>query len=91
MPAFTGLLAPYWRPDARGIIAGLSNTSTKCHIARALLEGVCFQSKELLEAMHADSGVSIQALRVDGGMSSSDLTMQIQADLSGIQVGTAKG
>jgi glycerol kinase len=82
VPAFTGLGAPYWDPHARGAIQGLSRGSTVAHIARAALEAIAFQSTELLQAMHG----SVQTLRVDGGASANNLLMQIQADLSGVQV-----
>jgi glycerol kinase len=82
VPAFTGLGAPYWDPHARGAIQGLSRGSTVAHIARAALEAIAFQSTELLQAMHG----SVQSLRVDGGASANNLLMQMQADLSGVQV-----
>ncbi|MDP3553252.1 glycerol kinase GlpK [Methylocystis sp.] len=81
VPAFSGLFAPRWRGDARGIIAGLTRFSNKGHIARAALEAVAFQTREVLAAMIADAGVEISALKVDGGMAGSDLLMQFQADL----------
>jgi glycerol kinase len=86
VPAFSGLYAPYWRPDARGIIAGLTSYSTKAHLARACLEAVCFQTAEIVEAMQKESGTTLQKLRVDGGMCKSDLLLQIQADLLNIVV-----
>ncbi|HYA81457.1 MAG TPA: glycerol kinase GlpK [Methylocystis sp.] len=81
VPAFSGLFAPRWRPDARGIIAGLTRFSSKGHIARAALEAAAFQSREVLAAMAQDAGAPISTLRVDGGMAASDLLMQFQADL----------
>ncbi|MGJ0454962.1 MAG: glycerol kinase GlpK [Methylocystis sp.] len=81
VPAFSGLFAPRWRGDARGIIAGLTRFSNKGHIARAALEAAAFQTREVLAAMIADAGVEISALKVDGGMAGSDLLMQFQADL----------
>lgn len=81
VPAFSGLFAPRWRGDARGIIAGLTRFSNKGHIARAALEAAAFQTREILAAMIADAGVEISALKVDGGMAGSDLLMQFQADL----------
>ncbi|MGJ0424899.1 glycerol kinase GlpK [Methylocystis sp.] len=81
VPAFSGLFAPRWRGDARGIIAGLTRFSNKGHIARAALEAAAFQTREVLAAMIADAGVEISALKVDGGMAGSDLLMQFQADI----------
>jgi glycerol kinase len=90
VPAFTGLGAPYWAPDARGTIVGLSRGSTMAHIARAALESIAFQSAALLHAMNRDASASgallISQLRVDGGACVNDLLMQIQADLLGIPV-----
>jgi glycerol kinase len=86
VPAFTGLGAPYWRPDARGTITGLTRGSTVAHIARAALESIAFQSAALLKAMQGDSGSPITELRVDGGASVNNLLMQFQADLLGIPV-----
>lgn len=81
VPAFSGLYAPRWRGDARGIIAGLTRFSNKGHIARASLEAAAFQTREVLAAMVADAGVKIAALKVDGGMAANDLLMQFQADI----------
>ncbi|MEF3367582.1 glycerol kinase GlpK [Methylocystis sp. 9N] len=81
VPAFSGLYAPRWRGDARGIIAGLTRFSNKGHIARAALEAAAFQTREVLAAMVADAGVEIAALKVDGGMAANDLLMQFQADI----------
>lgn len=90
VPAFTGLGAPYWRPEARGSITGLTRGTTMAHIARAALESIAFQSAALLQAMSRDAvaagGVPVSELRVDGGASVNDLLMQIQADLLGIPV-----
>ncbi len=90
VPAFTGLGAPYWQPDARGAIVGLTRGSTLAHIARAALESITFQSAALLEAMSKDAaatgGATVAELRVDGGASANDLLMQFQADLLGIPV-----
>ncbi len=90
VPAFTGLGAPYWQPDARGIITGLTRGTTMAHIARAALESIAFQSTALLEAMSRDAvaagGSPVSELRVDGGACANDLLMQIQADLLGIPV-----
>lgn len=81
VPAFSGLFAPRWRGDARGIIAGLTRFSNKGHIARAALEAAGFQTREVLAAMVADAGAQISALNVDGGMAANDLLMQFQADI----------
>jgi glycerol kinase len=81
--AFGGLFAPYWKGDARGTICGLTQFTTRAHLARATLEAACYQSRAVLEAMNKDSGTSLEALNVDGGMSNSDLCMQLQADLLG--------
>ena len=86
VPALAGLGAPYWDPQARGTIVGLTRGSTKAHLARAALEAIAFQSAELLEAMGADAGLALAELRVDGGATASDLLMQIQADLLGVPV-----
>ncbi len=86
VPAFTGLGAPYWDPNARGAIVGLTRGTTKAHIARAALESIAFQSAELLEAMQKDSGQALMELRVDGGAAANDLLMQFQADLLGVPV-----
>jgi glycerol kinase len=86
VPAFSGLFAPHWRPDARGIIAGLTRFADKSHIARAAIEAVCFQTRDVFEAMRADSGLSLGELRVDGGMVANDLLMQFQADLLQVPV-----
>ncbi|KAG0227341.1 Glycerol kinase [Mortierella sp. GBA43] len=84
--AFSGLFAPYWRPDVRGSILGISQHTTKHHLARATLEATCFQTRAILDAMNSDSGKPLKALRVDGGLSNSDICMQLQADILGIQV-----
>lgn len=86
VPAFSGLFAPWWRPDARGTLLGLTSFSTKAHIARAALEASAFQSQDLLDAMTRDSGVTLKSLRVDGGMTVNNVLMQFQADISGIPV-----
>ena len=86
VPAFSGLYAPHWRPDARGVIAGLTRFATSGHIARAALEATAFQTREVLDAMRADSGVELSALRVDGGMVVNELLMQFQADVLGLAV-----
>ena len=86
VPAFTGLGAPYWDPNARGAMVGLTRGTTRAHIARAALESIAFQSAELLEAMQKDSHQSLTELRVDGGAAANDLLMQFQADLLGVPV-----
>ena len=86
VPAFSGLFAPYWRPDARGAIVGLSRFHTKAHLARAALEAICYQSVDVVRAMAADSGVDLDVLKVDGGVTANDLAMQIQADTLGVDV-----
>lgn len=86
VPAFSGLFAPYWRPDARGIIAGLTRFATKAHIARAALESVAFQSRDVIVAATQDAGVSLSSLKVDGGMVANDFLMQFQADITGVPV-----
>jgi glycerol kinase len=86
VPAFSGLFAPHWRSDARGIIAGLTRYSEAGHIARAVLEAVAYQSRDVLEAMEADSGVAMTELKVDGGMVVNDLLMQFQADILDVDV-----
>jgi glycerol kinase len=86
VPAFSGLFAPYWRPDARGAILGLTRYVNKAHIARAALEAVAFQSREVLDAVAADTRVSLEELRVDGGMVANDTLMQFQADVLGVPV-----
>ncbi|KAF9002213.1 Glycerol kinase, partial [Haplosporangium bisporale] len=84
--AFSGLFAPYWRPDVRGCILGISQHTTKHHLARATLEATCFQTRAIVEAMNADSSTALKTLRVDGGLSNSDICMQIQANTLGIDV-----
>lgn len=86
VPAFSGLFAPYWRSDARGVIVGLTRYINRGHIARAVLEATAFQTREVLDAMNADSGVEIKSLKVDGGMVQNDLLMQFQADVLGVPV-----
>ena len=86
VPAFSGLFAPYWRSEARGVIVGLTSYVTRGHIARAALEATAWQTREVLDAMNRDSGVSLGALKVDGGMVTDELLMQIQADVLGVPV-----
>jgi glycerol kinase len=83
VPAFSGLYAPYWKHNARGVIAGLTRYSNKSHIARAVLEAAAFQTREVVEAMEKDSGVRLSVLRTDGGMVENELLMQFQADILG--------
>jgi len=86
VPAFSGLFAPYWRPDARGAIVGLTRFITRAHIARAALESTAFQTREVLDAADSEVPVPIAELRVDGGMTGNELLMQFQADILGIPV-----
>jgi glycerol kinase len=86
VPAFSGLFAPHWRSDARGVIAGLTGYTTKAHIARAVLEATAWQTREVLEAMSVDSGVDLKVLKADGGMTADNLLMQLLADLVGVPV-----
>ena len=83
VPAFSGLYAPYWKHNARGVIAGLTRYSNKSHLARAVLEAAAFQTREVVEAMEKDSGVRLSVLRTDGGMVENELLMQFQADILG--------
>ncbi|KAA9111290.1 glycerol kinase GlpK [Microbacterium rhizomatis] len=86
VPAFSGLFAPYWRPDARGALVGLTRYVNKAHIARAAIEAAAFQSRDVIDAIVADTGTALAELRVDGGGSRDDLMMQFQADILGIPV-----
>jgi glycerol kinase len=86
VPAFSGLFAPHWRADARGVIAGLTRYAGKGHLARAALEATAYQTREVVEAMEKDSGVRLTALKVDGGMVRNELLMQFQADLLAVPV-----
>jgi glycerol kinase len=86
VPAFSGLFAPYWKSNARGVIAGLTRFVNHGHIARATLEATAYQSREVVEAMNQDSGVELESLKVDGGMVGNELLMQFQADLLGVPV-----
>ena len=86
VPAFSGLFAPHWRPEARGLIAGLTHFAGKAHLARAILEAAAYQTRDLFVAMEADTGVRLEALKVDGGMTASELLMQFQADILGVPV-----
>jgi glycerol kinase len=86
VPAFSGLFAPHWRPDARGVIVGLTRYVNRGHLARAALEATAFQTREVVEAMNADAAVDLQSLKVDGGMVGNELLMQFQADLLDVPV-----
>jgi len=86
VPAFSGLFAPYWKSDARGVIVGMTRYVNKSHIARAALEATAFQTREVLDAMNKDSGVPLTALKVDGGMVYNELLMQFQSDVLGVPV-----
>ena len=86
VPAFSGLFAPYWRPDARGVIVGLTRFANRKHLARAVLESTAYQTRDVADAMVADSGVEITELRVDGGMTMNELLMQFQSDILGVEV-----
>jgi len=86
VPAFSGLFAPYWRPDARGGIVGLTAFVTKEHIARAALEATAYQTRTIMEVMQNDSGVTLKELKVDGGMAANNFAMQFQADQLGVDV-----
>ena len=86
VPAFSGLFAPHWRPDARGVLVGLTRYANKGHVARAALEATAFQTADVLDAMTADSGVELTELRVDGGMTDNELLMQFQTDMLGVEV-----
>jgi glycerol kinase len=86
VPAFSGLFAPHWRSDARGLIAGLTAYAGRGHLARAVLEATAYQTRDVLDAMHKDSGVRVASLRVDGGMAVNDTLMQFQADILNVPV-----
>jgi glycerol kinase len=86
VPAFTGLGAPYWDPNARGTLAGLTRGTTRAHVARATLDAIVLQCAEVIEAMSADAGFPVRELRVDGGAAANDLLLQLQADALGIAV-----
>ena len=86
VPAFVGLGAPYWDPDARGAVLGLTRGVTRAHLVRATLESLAFQTRDLMDAMAADAGAPLSELRVDGGASANDFLMQFQADLLGVPV-----
>ncbi|MHB1303602.1 MAG: glycerol kinase GlpK [Acidiphilium sp.] len=81
VPAFSGLYAPYWKDDARGVIAGLTRYATRAHLARAALESTAYQVRDVVEAMQADSGITLATLKTDGGMVANELLMQFQSDI----------
>ena len=86
VPAFSGLFAPYWRSDARGVIVGLTRATTKAHLARAALDAICYQTMEIMDAMVADSAIAMTEMKVDGGITANQLCMQLQADVMGIDI-----
>lgn len=86
VPAFSGLFAPYWRSDARGVIAGLTRFANKAHIARAVLESCAYQTNDIVNAMNADSNIHLKHLKVDGGMVLNELLMQFQADILDVPI-----
>jgi glycerol kinase len=86
VPAFSGLFAPYWRSDARGVIVGLTRYVNKGHIARAVLEAGAYQTRDIVDAMNKDSGVELSKLKVDGGMVGNELLMQFQSDILNVPV-----
>jgi glycerol kinase len=86
VPAFSGLFAPYWRSDARGVIVGLTRYITRGHLARAVLEATAYQTREVLDAMEKDSGIRLTLLKIDGGMTANELLMQFQADQLNVPV-----
>ena len=86
VPAFAGLGAPHWRPEARGAITGLTRGTTRAHLARATLEGIALQNVDILRAMERDAGRQLTVLKVDGGASANDLLMQFQSDVLGVQI-----
>jgi len=86
VPALTGLGAPHWRPEARGLICGLTRGTTKAHIARATLEAMALQNVDVLATMQKDLGKKLKTLKVDGGAAANDLLMQLQADYLGVNV-----
>jgi glycerol kinase len=86
VPAFSGLFAPYWQSDARGVIVGMTHFVGKGHLARAVLEATAYQTRDIVEAMDKDSGVKLSKLKVDGGMVNNDLLMQFQSDILDVPV-----
>ena len=86
VPAFSGLFAPYWRSDARGVIVGLTRASTKAHIARATLEAIAYQTRDVIDLMARETGVRLSVLRVDGGITQNNLCMQLQSDILQMEI-----
>jgi glycerol kinase len=86
VPAFSGLFAPYWRPDARGVVVGMARFHNKAHLARATLESICYQTRDVVDAMREESQITLNELHVDGGITANKLCMQIQADILGINI-----
>ncbi|MFA6784608.1 MAG: FGGY-family carbohydrate kinase, partial [Sphaerochaeta sp.] len=86
VPAFSGLFAPYWRSDARGVVAGLTGFATRAHLCRAILEATAFQAHDIFRTMEEESNITMTALKVDGGLTNSKPLMEFQADLLGIPV-----
>jgi len=86
VPAFSGLFAPHWRYDARGLVIGITLSTTRAHVARAVLDAVCFQTREVLESMAQDAGHGLNLLKADGGMAVNKLLMQLQTDIMGVTV-----
>ncbi|HWN66681.1 MAG TPA: FGGY-family carbohydrate kinase, partial [Haliangium sp.] len=86
VPAFTGLGAPHWRPEARGLITGLTRGTTRAHLARAALDGIALQNYDILKSMERDSGRALTVLKVDGGASANNLLMQFQSDVLGVSI-----
>jgi glycerol kinase len=86
VPALVGLGAPYWDPDCRGTITGITRGTTGRHLVRAALEAICYQTKDVLDAMRADSGLLIRQLKVDGGAAKNNFLLQFQADITGLRV-----
>ena len=86
VPAFTGLGAPHWDSNARGVICGITRGTGKAHIIRAALESIAYQSADLVAAMERDAGIKINSLRVDGGASANDFLMQFQSDILGVKL-----
>ncbi|KAF5304643.1 hypothetical protein FQR65_LT07925 [Abscondita terminalis] len=86
VPAFSGLYAPYWKKNARGVIVGITEDTNSSHLVKATLEAVCFQTRDIIDAMNKDYGTNISKLKVDGGMTSNSFLMQMQSDLTGIAI-----
>jgi glycerol kinase len=86
VPALSGLGAPHWRPEARGLLTGLTRGTGRGHLARAVLEGIALQNYDILMAMQEDAGRRLTSLKVDGGASANDLLMQFQADVLGVEI-----